>query len=401
LDPTCNRTLRLVCHAICSAVEPLALSHLSIDVKMNTINETIEKLEAYAKHRTRATDYVRTVSISSLCPAERPSHWPTWEYMAGFVGNPRVHRLQVEDDFQNALSAALFALNSVRALSWCTHRYDPNWAFGTISAYVTIRRVQELSISFTAGCHPNLAFLDMGGLHTLCFDDLARPGVDNASIVVALATVIENSPDLENLSITTGSCGVTNNAPTLGDFFPKRLGRPPMQLKSLSLHTVRILLDATTLYHLRSLESLSIHFNITTSIQGQSLPAIWKILGTESIHLKKVNVNIVDVEDELLDYLSSYEGIRDITFDNNEVIYSTTEANVFASRFFHDVLPRIAGTLEKIAQCKQLKELTVSVVDLIQSHSQDVVSCLEQTAAILPKLVRLQKINVATVPQIG
>ncbi|KAF8961937.1 hypothetical protein BDZ97DRAFT_2026722 [Flammula alnicola] len=378
------RTLRLVCREICCAVEPLALSHLSINVAtdISSFHPTVDKLKAYAEHRTRATDYVRTVSIYHL--SAPPSGWG-----GTYTSYWSLRSRRQSKDLPVALSAALSELKNVRALSWRV--YDET--FEAVSKFPTHRRLSKFSFDFAnvvANCKE-------------------------------LAAVIENSPGLANLSIIMGNFynAKANMMPTLHNFLPKVMGRPRMRLKSLSLENVPIILDKPTLYHLRSLESLSIHFNLPPSNRDLSFPTIWKTLGMEGIRLKKVNVHILDVEDELFDYLSSYEGIREVIFDSSDLRKSessTVETDIVATRFFCNVLPNIAGKLEvlhlggisgdrwcfdksygeAILKCTQLKELTVSI-DVHSPHSLGVEACLQETAAHLPNLLRLRQQPAASI----
>ncbi|KAF8952634.1 hypothetical protein BDZ97DRAFT_1877194, partial [Flammula alnicola] len=378
-------TLRLVCREMCFAVEPLALANLSINVNpdISSFHPTMDKLKAYAEHRTRATDYVRTVSIQYHASISNEGSGYrsrlSWGDAYWCLRNRRQSK-----DLQVVLSAALSELKHMRALSWSV--YHDNGIFETVSNL------------FIGGY---LAFgYDFGDIVANCKE---------------LVAIVESSPGLVNLSIMTGGFrdSEASDIPTLHAFLPNAMDRlPGMRLKSLSLENVRILLNTTTLYHLRSLESLSIHFNFKypPSIgTGRFLRYGLRTLGMEGIHLKKANVHILDVEDELLDYLSSYEGDQELIFDSSDSQRksSTAETDVVATRFFCDVLPNIAGRLEVlhlggVSQDRwqssnarfgtQLKELTVSV-DIGSPHSLGVEACVKETAAHLPNLLRLKQLQ--------
>ncbi|KAF8961623.1 hypothetical protein BDZ97DRAFT_1828256 [Flammula alnicola] len=299
---------------------------------------------------------------------------------------------------------------------WCVY-YDIG-IFETVSEFLSTRRIPDLSISFISdGKYPKSSFPNMvpAGLHSLHIGGHLEFGDDFEEIVAnckELAPIVESSPGLANLSIMIGSLfhnQETTMIPTLRDFLPSAMGRPPMRLKSLSLENVRVPLDKTTLYHLRSLESLSIHFNFKYPPPVRDSP------------FPMVNVHILDVEDELLDYLSSYEGIQELRFDSSSGLSksSTAETDDVATRFFCEVLPNIAGTLEvlhlggtfrdrwcfdesyreAILKCMQLKELTVSV-DVDSPQSPGVEACLNETAAHLPDLLRLKQLQASVMPYI-
>jgi len=276
---------------------------------------------------------------------------------------------------------------------WWTCQSDDIFVQAVILDYIGRRRLVDISLDFYGGCNPSFPFriLAVDNLKAFRFKNVFQLGEDEASfITLSLSRIICNSPNLTTLDIDTGFLIASVEAPSLHRLLSAEIDRPPMPLKRLALRHVRTRLDEDVLYHLKSLQSLSIHFNLTTRVQGSHLNEIWDALRMESVHLSSIDVNLTEVDDALLDYLLSYDGIREVVFDNSARLWTSPETNAVAVRFFKDVLPKIAVSLEVlhletisegawcfsadnaavISKCINLKKLTVSVVDMIQSHSR-------------------------------
>lgn len=258
-------------------------------------------------------------------------------------------------------------------------------------AQISIRPLVEASFNCSDGCsvHFPTQLALIGGRKFFRLTNVFLTGHLAAGVASAVAKVVLQSPDMTCLQLDTGYYAATVAAPSLHDILPKDTNLPPLPIESLNLRCMRTLLDAETLYHLHSLKSLSIHFNLTTTIQGSHFFQIWETLKNESIHLTSIDVNLTEVDDSLLDYLLSYEGIEQIIFDNSARLWSRHGESI-ANRFFDEVLPKVARTLRvlhlvtislgawcfgrnnagSIAQCKRLEELTVSIVDIVQAHSK-------------------------------
>ncbi|KAF4610919.1 hypothetical protein D9613_006546 [Agrocybe pediades] len=407
LVPRDNRSLRLACRYITGVVESLCLCTLWIDVGPGNRRRVLAKLKDFASGSLSNIEYAQELTIYNSETATQAEFAPT-----------------ADEPFSVVLFNALMALKRVPKLTWWPDKSDDAFVQSAILDFMCRRRVAHLTINFYCGCHPSLPFriLCLENLESLSFRNLCRLHEEGASFMtLSLSRIICNSPNMTSLSIDTGYRNATTEAPSLHRFLSAEIERPPMPIKHLSLRTVRALLDEDTLYHLRSLESLSVHFNLTTPLHGSHLNEMWDTLREESIHLSAIDLNLVEVDDALLDYLVSYRGIRKLVFDNSYKLWGSPEIGPIAVRFFKDVLPKISSTLEvlhlepssvgawcfghdnaeAIAKCTNLRELTVSIVDMVQDHSQPIVELLHQTAAKLPHLHNLRKINVSTVPQIG
>lgn len=288
-------------------------------------------------------------------------------------------------------------LNTHIAIRWFTCQGDTKLIVETIMTQINARPLLEASFNCSDGCsaHFPAQLSSIEGRESFSLTNIFLAGQHATGVASAVSRIISRSPGLIRLEIDTGYYAATIAAPSLHDILPKNMNLPPLSIESLSLRCMRTLLDAETLYHLRSLKSLSIHFNLTTTIQGSLLFQIWETLRKESIHLTKIDVNLTDVDDSLLDYLTSYDGIQQIVFDNSARLWSRHDEAI-ANRFFDDVLPRVSRSLQSlhlvtispgawcfgknnassIAQCTRIEELTVSIVDIVQTHSRGTLVCV-------------------------
>ncbi|KDR70945.1 hypothetical protein GALMADRAFT_254552 [Galerina marginata CBS 339.88] len=414
LESSDNRNLRLTCHQICVAVESLALSKLFIDINKDSLHVTLGQLKEFATRSTRSIDYIRTVVVYNSLKSDqehRDGHSPDIPLFAEDIQTLHSH-------FSSLVTS------NVRSLLWFTNPADSGQFMNIVIQYATRQCITDFSLDLTAGCHPlfPVALLSMQNLEKLHYKTTSKLNRNLLFMMSrALSKVIRRSPHLSHLAIDTGHFLASTDAPSLHDILPAISEEPPIPMKTLSLRNLRTLLDESTLHHLRSLESLSIHFNLPTPTNGSLMPQIWNTLRTESIHLTRVDVNLTDVDDAFLDYLLSCKDLRELILDNSARLWSRNQLNAVGHRFFGEVLPKISGPLEvlhieticlgawcfgelnasAIAQCKELRELTVSIVDTIQIHSQATLVLLDQTTSQLPKLHYLRKVDVSTVPQIG
>ena len=260
-----------------------------------------------------------------------------------------------------------------------------------------------------------------------------------------IRTIIEASPKLDTLTIDAFPIySAADHKLDLHHFLPDAASTSstgPLAIKSLSLRLRHIVLQDQTFSHLQSLENLSI------TSYGRSpgqLGQIWSNLRTKGIKLKKITTSIIDVEIKLLEYLEfCYDALTELTLDAGQPISytSSNRSGSNSTHFFAHVLPKLAPMLEVLhirapepdgwcfsrrnypafANCKNLKELSVSIIDLTQPHSRPIqVSVfaillahspnthlissqllLERAKAELPRNVRVNVFNACWVPMIG
>ena len=179
-------------------------------------------------------------------------------------------------------------------------------------------------------------------------------------IVSSLAGLIAKSPQLVHLEVKLGYYGIfPESTPTLQDVLSKVPEDRPLQLTHLALHNTGILIDSSTLSHLRSLISLDLRdlpspFIVINFMDPNShseiLPVDWTcptsdicaVLKQEGIYLKHVVVS--DVEG-VFDYLCSYSSLE--TLDLRSMSFGNVhESNTFARTFYKSVLPQLVHSLQ-------------------------------------------------------
>lgn len=155
-------------------------------------------------------------------------------------------------------------------------------------------------------------------------------------------------------------------------------------------------MDESILPHLRSLRSLRLLDNLSLPLEAEDfrLPddvptqrlqvpespnsEIWETLEREKIFLSNISTDIVD--DALLSYLASYQSVKELSFAYAS-LNGRISSNGIAKRFYEEVLPRHAGSIESlcvrpgfdgawcfseqidthISRCQALSELTMCI----------------------------------------
>jgi len=269
---------------------------------------------------------------------------------------------------------------------WDTQKH-PCLRESWIIDYILSRNIQHLEIDCFDGFQDLAGFDRITSLRSFTvkniFSSLSMTGKRVREVLQGSRKIIAQSPELNTLGISTACHVATEHSPTLHGFLPPSKERsPPLALKHLQVSCLRMLLDTRILFHLRHLQSLSIRNNLPTPELGSNLSTIWRTLKDENIHLTSVDLSLVDVEDGFLDYLLSNPAIRDVVLDNSaRVWYSTSQANIIATRFFEEILPKISHLLRTLhivsfsankwcfgahnaaafGTCKNLRTLKVSI----------------------------------------
>ncbi|KAF8160013.1 hypothetical protein B0H34DRAFT_797195 [Crassisporium funariophilum] len=296
LDAKSNQNLRLVCRKICSAIESLALSRIVIDVNRGNVEYNIRKLQGYATRSTIATNYVHTLIIRSLAVGSASRLERAQRFVQTNAGGSIVEigppgtsmgTFEEQSTLHKYLHAALLQLNRVESVEWFTHFQDPAWAFPTVTEYLSNQRVPNFSLNLEGSCSsafdlelvPPLRSFKVTGVSTVSHIP---------KVVQRLANIIAKSPHLGRLHIDATCYNSTSESPTLHDFFVGLDISSPLPLKHLTVCNMVVKLDGTTLPHLQSLQSLTIHHDLASPDSPPS--EIWNTLEKEAIHLRYINV---------------------------------------------------------------------------------------------------------------
>ncbi|KAF5316147.1 hypothetical protein D9619_006601 [Psilocybe cf. subviscida] len=374
-----NKVLRYVCRYINQAVEPLALPSLSFCLKHPILGLLYaEKLNVYAERTTRATAHVRKLAVISENQLRYSNDRKTTS-LRGIPNAPPASYQELLEIFLNLL----LSLNNVDTFEWHLDHEVSEQVISKIFSFLSSQPIKKLKIMFDRPAllsdsllpfnHPwivrELVFTDCVSIRSLLGWHM-----DTVQLLKLPRRLIANCPDLEHLSLKTLCFHAAPQAPRLHDFLPHGTSntnsttvttKPPLRLKSLSVSYLRMHLDQAMLYHLRSLQYLHIRSLLTMPEHDDPISTIMRTLRTEKIHLRGLNLNTFDVDDEVIEYLLSYSNtgvIQKITFENKKEVPHVVpgdESNV-AKRFFAEVLPAVAGSLQA---------LDITTSDLLDSWS--------------------------------
>ena len=231
-------------------------------------------------------------------------------------------------------------LHFLKFRSWSLDR-EPRWlADSVIQTVASLPSLSEFTINYSYRSEQYTSLHHLKNLTKLT----VRSRCDNfrEKIVPGIAQAIANSPDLKVLDVDSGQWG-NEGVTTLHDLFSDV--ESPLKLQHLGLARIGVGLDASILRHLQSLTSLewmSTAF-MKDDNYANSTEEVWHTLGTEGIKLSRLETNLMS--DGLLQYLSSYQGLRDLRLQRvsgNDDNDSDRLANIF----FQEVLPRHANSLE-------------------------------------------------------
>jgi hypothetical protein len=160
-------------------------------------------------------------------------------------------------------------------------------------------------------------------------------------------------------------------------------------LRRLFLWGCFICFDEVTVHHFRNLTSLSFCANLPHPDPQYSLDRVWKALKASGTQLEELNLGSNAVSASLIDYLSSFSGLKKLRL----TLMGSAFPKVSAAQFWSGAFPKHTNTLELftvfaweegewcflpynrplISQCTKLKVLHLSILcrseqDLFPNH---------------------------------
>jgi len=235
---------------------------------------------------------------------------------------------------------------------------DPEWTRIVImDSLATLPYLEELQVLLGGGSTSTLRLEQLTNLRKITVTGITDDY--RSEVVPGLRTLISNSSSLSHLHVDNSSYRAEYDTSTLHDLLDGECPNTLLNLTHLNVRGLCILLDARTIPHLRSLESLNLcnvvdtrhddlsHLDNLTSREElvertanfcSSLNDIWDVLREEGVFLKDIVVD--KVTGALVNYLDAYSGLRSLTLAG-----ATSASNKLAERFYNDVLPRHVQTL--------------------------------------------------------
>jgi hypothetical protein len=162
-------------------------------------------------------------------------------------------------------------------------------------------------------------------------------------MIPRIAKAIANSPRLERLDISSNKWRIAETILHLHDVFtnitPDSL---PLKLRHLGVSGIHLRLDEFTISPLRSLTSFEW---VNLMANNNSSAEVWRKFKSEGVQFSRLKTS--SINDSLLDFLSSSQGMTDIRLvyvigENDE------DSDRLARIFFKDILPHHSDTLETL-----------------------------------------------------
>ncbi|KAF9472449.1 hypothetical protein BDN70DRAFT_886970 [Pholiota conissans] len=407
-----NMRLRLVCRVLSMVAAQFALKNLYVRLSVHPLSVRREKLRAFGLRMTEGVRWVRVLTISCLS--------------LGKISGSATQNVEKEhivgDELKSDLEAALAQIN-LHTLRWLISSSDYNWSFEVIPRHLATHPVRNVVLDFKLGFPNDKEMLvhnlgKINHLQQLTIHDVCRtasPFNYDDFMIHEMANIIERSPALTHLTISSGWSTFWSPPPNLRQFLK---ANPNPQISTMCLDSLGITLDDITTPYFRSLHSLYLRYSNSGEQAG-----IWNSLRSEEIKLRRIETDIDEVSEELLDYLEYCSGVLiDLAFHKEEAIHRETPARVNAATIFYSrTLPQLADELQylsvhtitankwcydrsnakSIKQCKKLRMLEVSIVDLDQDYSLPLLNLLHESVAHRTIPPEIKTFNVHRVPQIG
>jgi hypothetical protein len=183
---------------------------------------------------------------------------------------------------------------------------NQTWTVTTVVNMITsLPTLQELHLDLEVSYFPLTHLKHLCGLRKITLLGICHNY--HSHIVVKLAEVITNSPQLMHLEMDTYldlACEWESIPPTMfHDILKKVPHSAPLRLTHLTLHAIDICIDLFTLPHLCFLVSLNLH-NLFGPEDSPIVSEIYMILSHE--HIYSNHIMLCHIDDAILNYLESH-----------------------------------------------------------------------------------------------
>ncbi|KAF9040451.1 hypothetical protein BDZ89DRAFT_1060532, partial [Hymenopellis radicata] len=324
LDQTEWKQLRLTNKHLCDIISPLLFPRLVLDIKYSHSRSSRALLKGVASKKTQVASHVETLEIHSLMPPRyKALHF--WKRL--FKRRQRKYQT-----LEKHLLAALPKFISVTCLilDMSAMRYvQPSKEDRIIKSLSSLPSLAHLSLLMyreVGTSIPNSIGRHFKTLQSLHFagDAQCYHGIPRA--------LVANSPALKELSVDSSDLA-------LSALFSEVDALP---LKSITLgNTAQRFLDNMPAFrpHIGSLSTFVASESIDVPVD------FWSVLASQQVILQTLSVHRVDRA--LLDYLSSYAGLVDLTLSSGP-LENGVESRSLADTFYQSVLLKHAPTLKSL-----------------------------------------------------
>ncbi|CAA7264347.1 unnamed protein product [Cyclocybe aegerita] len=336
---------RLVCKAFNAAVEPIQFATLIFDFHpWQTENQTstARHLKLIAEGESPASYSTQSLQISCLDP-----YWKgPLGALNGYTGNWN-RDLNATDGSKGAdqvsqmvnkyLVKAIASLEILRRVDWYIPK-DNRYASSVIDALSNLQGLEELRLTFSDGPFSEDVF-QLRKITRLRKLSVYLPRLNDHTDYMKFASVCNEvilaNPSLDRLTIV----GPLDQLVSMS--FHDFLGRfdevNTLKLLHLRLQNIMLELDAIILPQLSSLTSLDLR-NSRRSLDAEA----WDLFLSAGIRLTSLSIDIFTRP--LLDYLSSFSGLRRLTIQDRHRIPACDDADYL----FLTVIPLHKESLKEL-----------------------------------------------------
>ena len=385
--------MRLTCQTLADDVAPAVLCHINISAKeATTIEEVISDLQFLTNPERAAVNCSSKITFGDFS-----SIFPDSNIDKGNVDVPSDHVRRLSEELLTVLTSfkfiqtvkyATFYLQEDRSFlftrfyqsSWQAGSNDPLWLEESIwKAIGLFPNLRHLKIDGTFLKQPLGNFESLNALESInIFGELFQ---HKGALFLSLSKLYASSLNLNSITIKNSDeyeLYGTQSLQQLLSSSPRE--NPAHRLRYLAVSDVPIRLDEVSLSHLTHLTS----FNLSSLPEGSlssSPDDIWVAFKRSNIRLEELEVGINAVADSIIDYLSSFSGLKKLrlfipNFDNQ------TFSDASAVKFWSESLQNHVDTIRDfslracysgqwcfgrhnrslVGKCTKLKQLTVSLL---------------------------------------
>ncbi|TFK31475.1 hypothetical protein BDQ12DRAFT_129731 [Crucibulum laeve] len=338
--------MRLVCKQLDFAVQLL----LFVDVDLSTMKESLQlettrsQLQMLANRNSAACRLSKSLTIrcgdlfSPSLPA-RITSWDNWKSADDIEIGLTKQALTLW------ITPTITSLYQTRKVRWVVGHYEPHSNIVAILYGLRyLPNLEDLTIELSRA--PEDEF-PLSWLSNLRFINISWRCTEIPTLFIhQLSQLIQQSPNLSRLDIRA----VHKSARTLQQLFSGCSN--PLQLEHLSLRGLCVTPDDFKSYalpHLKVLKSFSLTENTYIAPGGRDkfVPPnreIWEVLHCAKIQLSAIETDVA-ADPALLEYLSTFRDCQGLTLSPNMGTWACFES---AHRFFHNILPGMITTLERL-----------------------------------------------------
>ncbi|KAJ2934085.1 hypothetical protein H1R20_g2989, partial [Candolleomyces eurysporus] len=332
--------MRLLCKTSNDILEPQVFLKVTISFTEQNMDTVLDLLPRLASGTTPHARWARHLRVHKLVPLAEDGR-SVWDHLK--PGPNRERSLACQNEW---LVPAVKSLPRIEEVEFSASSREPYHS--VLSSLAELPQLRSLKVWFNHPFQPSsdVPLSQFSNLENIELHDvvLSMPILDGVKQLIA------NSPSLRKFAISKYRWSVNLSVPTppfvefdtvIDDLLRAATFTPT--LKQLDIDVGGFHMDGSCIPFLNSLT----HLNIRGLAHKGMSPSFWRGLKDSGIRLQGLAVRPMDTS--FIDYLLSYDGLREITLDYTEYVPYGLDTDTVASRFFHSVAPHHRDTLQEIS----------------------------------------------------